>query len=113
MGPLIPLFGLLVTSPLGFKVRVGSLIHAWKRCACYTIPEFTSSVTPADLLAASMAAELISSMYLRTGIGEAQNWDLSWPPLRQMLCCYIIIRVVTKQETAEMKVINFRYGSVR
>ena len=27
--------GLLVTSPLGFKARVGSLIHTWQRCMCY------------------------------------------------------------------------------
>ena len=27
MGPLIPHFGLLVTSPLGFKARVGSLMY--------------------------------------------------------------------------------------
>ena len=37
----------------------------------------TSGVTPADLLAASMAAESISSMYLQTGIGGTQNWELS------------------------------------
>ena len=36
----------------------------------------TSGATPADLLAASMAAELISSTYLRTGIGGDRNWDL-------------------------------------
>ena len=36
----------------------------------------TSGVAPANLLAASMAAELISSMYLQAGIGGAQNQDL-------------------------------------
>ena len=41
---------------------------------------FTSGVTPADLLVASMAAELFSSTYLLTGIGGTQNWDLS--------CCH-------------------------
>ena len=36
-------------SPLGFKARVGS--------ALFELSGFTSGVTPADLLAASMAAE--------------------------------------------------------
>ena len=31
VGPLIPLFGLLETSPLGLKARVGSLIYTWRR----------------------------------------------------------------------------------
>ena len=37
---------------------------------------FTSGVTPADLLEASMAAEPISFTYLWASIGGAQNWDL-------------------------------------
>ena len=61
-----PCFGLLVMSPIGYKARVGSLIRAWQRCM-----RFTSGVTPADLLLASMAAKLISSIYLRAGIFEA------------------------------------------
>ena len=52
MGPLIPLFGLRVMFPLGFKARVGSLICTWWRCTCYT-----SGATPADLLVFSMAAQ--------------------------------------------------------
>ena len=32
---------------------------------------FTSGVTPADLLVASMAAKLVSSTYLQPGIGGA------------------------------------------
>ena len=39
-----------MTSPLGFKARVGSLIHPYSL-------RFTSGVTPTNLLAASMAAE--------------------------------------------------------
>ena len=31
-------------------------------------------LTPADLLAASWAAETISSIYLQIGIGGSQNW---------------------------------------
>ena len=42
-------------SPLGFKARVGSLIRTWQRHVFY---RFTSGVTPADLLVASMAAKL-------------------------------------------------------
>ena len=59
-GHWYPYFGLLVTSPLGFKARVGSTlfelsggIHVTLTCSL----RFTSGVTPADLLAASMAAE--------------------------------------------------------
>ena len=37
---------------------------------------FTSTVTPADLLAASMAVEPISPTYQWAGIGGARNWDL-------------------------------------
>ena len=44
-------------SPLGFKARVGSLIHAWWRLHVTRSLRFTSGVTPADLLAASMEAE--------------------------------------------------------
>ena len=38
---------------------------------------FTSGVTPADFLVASMAAVPISSTYLEPGNGEAQTGDLS------------------------------------
>ena len=48
--PNLDFFGLLVTSPLGFKATVGSLICAWQRCMCYTFLIFTSGATPADLL---------------------------------------------------------------
>ena len=34
-----PCFGLLVTSPLDFKARVGSLIRTWQRHAWYMFPE--------------------------------------------------------------------------
>ena len=39
--------------------------------------KFTSGATPANLLVASMAAELISPTYLRADIGGAWNWDHS------------------------------------
>ena len=44
---------------------------------------FTSGVTPANLLVASMAPKSISSAYLRAGIGRTWNWDL--PYRRQTL----------------------------
>ena len=37
---------------------------------------FTSGLTPAEILAASLAAKLFSSMYMQASIGEARNWDL-------------------------------------
>ena len=68
-------FGLLVTSPLCLKARVGSLIHAWLRqVLCFL--RFTSGATPADLFTASMAAKSFSSRYLWVAIGGAWNWDL-------------------------------------
>ena len=71
-----PVFGLLVTSPLGFKARVGSALFALGegiRVAHYL--RFTSGATPADLLAANMAAEPISSAEFPTCVyqGSYQN----------------------------------------
>ena len=68
---------------MGLKAIVGSLICTWRWHTCYTILRFTSGVTAADCLVASMAAAPIPSTYLRAGIGGAQNWDLSC--CRQML----------------------------
>ena len=53
VGPLIPCFGLLVTSALGFKARVDSLPCV---LACTLFLRFTSGEIPADLLIAGMAA---------------------------------------------------------
>ena len=39
LGHWYPCFGLLVMSPLGFKARMGSLIHTWQRCMSYTFPD--------------------------------------------------------------------------
>ena len=52
-----PCFGLLVTSPLVFKARMGSALFALGRgvCVAHSL-RFTSGATPAHLLAASMAA---------------------------------------------------------
>ena len=66
VGPLIKtVLDYLVMSPLGFKARVGSALFALGRgihLACAL--RFTSGATPADLLLATMAAELISPIYL-------------------------------------------------
>ena len=51
-------------SPPGFKARVGSLIQTFCRGIC-VICSLSSGATPADLLAASMAAEKISSTYMQ------------------------------------------------
>ena len=53
-------FGLLLTSPLGFKARVGSALFALGRGRMSNITcslKFTSGATPADLFAASMAVK--------------------------------------------------------
>ena len=55
--PLIPLFRIS-----------GDILSGFLRHVTRTL-RFTSGVTPADLLAASMAADPFSSMYLRAGIG--------------------------------------------
>ena len=64
--PLNTCFGLLVSSPLGFKAWVGSLICAWWRHMCYTFP---------DLLVDSIAGK--PSTYLQADLGGARNSDLS------------------------------------
>ena len=40
-------------------------------------PDLCLIETPADLLVASMAAKLFSSMYLQAGIAGARSWDLA------------------------------------
>ena len=54
-------------SSLGFKASVQPYLHLAE----------AYGATPTDLLAASMAAKPISSMYLQAGIGGARNRDLS------------------------------------
>ena len=55
-GHLYPCFGLLVMSPLGFKARVGSLIHTWQRCTWCRLPEIHLWCNICQPLMASMAA---------------------------------------------------------
>ena len=86
-----PCFGLLVMSVLGFKARVDPLACMLHHLHCNRILRFTSGVTPADLLAASMAAESISSTYLWAGLGGAQNQDLPTELCWLGLLCAIFI----------------------
>ena len=52
-GHWYPCFGFLVTSPLGFKARVGSALFAFCRSECNVhSPRSTSGATLANLLAA-------------------------------------------------------------
>ena len=75
-----PCFGLLVMSALGFK---GGSPNLYSSLPVHNrILRFTSGGTPADLLAAIMAAKPFTSTYLQTSIGGAQDQDLScmWLP---------------------------------
>ena len=63
VGPLIPCFGLLVTSLLGFKARVGSALFALGggvRNICSL--RFTSGRTPLPVYNASIAASRLPHM---------------------------------------------------
>ena len=77
MGPLIPLFWTSGDIYPGFQSQCRS------PCLCAILPRynrilrFTSSVTPADLLVASMAAEPFQSTYLWTSIDGVWVCDLS------------------------------------
>ena len=56
-GHWYPCFGFLVTTPLGFKARVGSALFAcFVEANVMYIPRSTSGATPADLLTVNIAA---------------------------------------------------------
>ena len=79
MGPLIPLFWTSGDVSSGFQSQSGfCLIRTWQRrtSSITRSLRFTSGATPADLLAASMAAEPISSTYL-----QRHWWELNGRPL--------------------------------
>ena len=61
-------FGLLVTSPLCFKARMGSFTCTWWRRTRKTFPEIRPGRTPADLLVVSMATEPYNFYYLWVGM---------------------------------------------
>ena len=76
-------------SPLGLKARVSSLIRVC-RGVCVTCPlRFTFGVTRADLLAASMAAELSLPRTCEALVGlenRELSCRLSQCEIRQTLC---------------------------
>ena len=79
LGPLVPLFGFLVTSPLGFKARVGSkpewvlpYLHCGGECNVHFLRS-TSSATPADLLAAGAQPVTSPHACAEVGLGSDLN----------------------------------------
>ena len=68
-GHWYPYFGLHVISALGFKVRVDPFL-VWNGFL-----SFTSGLTPADLLMASMAVEPFWSTYLEQALVWLQPWN--------------------------------------
>ena len=63
-GHWYPCFGFLVTSPLGFKARVGSALFAFCGGECNVDPRSTSGATLADLLVAGAQPILSPHMIL-------------------------------------------------
>ena len=82
-------FGLLVTSPPGFKARVCSFIRTWWRRVWCT---FTSGLKPTDLSMASMAASLCSphACFSNGGVPDSKGK----PPTQQSnLLDIFIVRI--------------------
>ena len=65
-------FGLLMTSPLGFKVKVGRIFHTWQKCVLHA--PWDSPDLLAATMASSMAAQPFSSMDLQAGMGGRWGW---------------------------------------
>ena len=72
MGPMLTLFWTPCDVSSGFLSQSAALFALNRGIHVAHSLKFTSCVTPADLLAASKAAETISSTYLQAGIGGAQ-----------------------------------------
>ena len=68
VGLMVPLFWTTGHVCSGFQNQGGSSHLHTSSPACNRILRFTSGVTPADLLLASMAVQPFSSMYLQTSI---------------------------------------------
>ena len=70
--------GLLVTSPLGFKARVGSTLFALGPDICDVyFMRFTSGVTPLPVYSASIVASCLPHMHFSAEVG---CWDLNRQP---------------------------------
>ena len=73
-GPLVPLFWILVTSPLGFKASGFCLIHYFCGGECNVhSPRFTSGATLADLLAAGAQPVTSPHACVEVGLGTVSN----------------------------------------
>ena len=83
-GHWYPCFGLLVTSPLGFKARVGSLIRTWWRHTCYMFPEIHIYSDTCWPLGSQHGSRAVSSTYL-WGIGSFLRFRLIKTPPSQYL----------------------------
>ena len=83
MKPLISLVWTSIDISSGFQSRGGQPYSDLAESCVYVIP----GVTTADLLAASMAAETFSSIYLGASVGRARNQNL-WIDLNS---CIIIL----------------------
>ena len=81
LGHWYPCFGLLVASPLGFKVRVTSLIHAWQRHMCYIFPEIHLWCDTCRPLVGHHGSQALSSTYLQ-GIGGTQSYHAAAHSMR-------------------------------
>ena len=88
-GHWYPCFGFLVTSPLGFKARVGSALFAifcGGKCNIHS-PRFTSGATLADLLAAGAQPVTSPHACAEVGLGSDSNVQqifLNYPILQRV-----------------------------
>ena len=94
-GQWYPYFGLLVMSPLGFKPDW--VLPCSHLAEAYILSlRFTSDATPAELLAAFIAAKLISSTYLRRYWWESNDRSLApWPNAQPTELCRLGYHVQT------------------
>ena len=74
-GALVPLFGFLLASSLGFKARVGSALLAFcgGKCNVHSLRS-TSGATPAKLLATSITASHLPTCISRDGTWLGFEW---------------------------------------
>ena len=93
VGPLIPLFWTSGDVSSGFQSQSRfCLIRTWRRCTSNITHSlrFTSGAAPADLLAASMAAEPISSIYLWRHWWESNGRPLApWANAQPTELCWL------------------------
>ena len=75
LGSLVPFFGDLVTSPPGFKARVGSALFAFfcgGKCNAHS-PTFTSGATLANLLTADLQPVTSPHACAKVALGSDSN----------------------------------------